>query len=161
MVSLEHVETSAQSSRRPRYEDYPATEAATETIAPVRLDSARYGRMYRTRLREGARTGPNFAGAFTLVMWGCGAPCQIVAIVDTRSGELSQQTLQTANGVEYRAHSRLLIADPPPTDPTGKPFGGRCAACGTPAMYVWNGTRFEPLGPGPHPHLDGPRPWAY
>jgi hypothetical protein len=112
--------------------------------------------MFRTRLREGARKGPNFAGAFTVVVWGCGSSCQIVAVVDAMTGALSEQTLRTTNGVEYRRDSRLLIADPlhagdPPLD--------TCAACGIPAAYEWTGFRFEPLGPGPHPHPFGDRPW--
>jgi hypothetical protein len=72
--------------------------------APVQLGSARYGRAFRTRLREGAGGGPNFAGTFTVVIWGCGAPCQMVAVIDARSGRLSRQLLQTSNGVEYRAN---------------------------------------------------------
>jgi len=132
-----------------QFDDYSVTEEFRGVPAPVLLRSARYGRTFRTRLREGARSGPNFAGTFSIVIWGCGAPCQMVAVVDARSGQLSRQLLQTSSGVEYRANSRLILADPVRPD---DPPNWKCAACGTPAAYLWTGTEFEPLGRGPHPH---------
>jgi hypothetical protein len=144
-----------QKTALPGFADYPSTEVFTGRAAPVLLDSARYGRTYRTRLRDGARKGPNFAGAFTVVVWGCGSSCQVGVVINANTGALSRQTLRTTNGVEYRRESRLLIADPvhlgdPPLD--------RCAVCGVPAAYEWTGVRFEPVGSGPHPHLAGDRP---
>ena len=139
-----------------RFQDYPIGNVFRGPVAPADIDSAPYGRMFRTRLREGANGGPNFAGEFTVVMWGCGTSCQLMAVVNARTGQLSQQTLLTANGVEYRVDSRLLIADPiRPGDPPRE----QCASCGTEAVYVWDGGRFEPVGKGPHPHLSGGRPW--
>jgi hypothetical protein len=140
----------------PAFEDYPSVATFNAAPAPVQVESARYGRMFRTRLRNGAQTGPNFAGAFTVVVWGCGSSCQIVAIIDATTGVLSEQTLRTTNGIDYRRDSRLIIADPvrpgdPPLD--------TCAVCGTPAAYEWTGTRLEPVGRGPHPHTSGERPW--
>ena len=136
----------------PRFEDYPSTEAFSVRPAPVVLASARYGPTYRTRLRAGAQSGPNFAGAFTVVTWGCGSSCQVSVIINARTGTLSQQTLRTTNGLEYRRESRLLIADP--VHPGDSPLD-TCAACGTPAAYEWTGVRFEPVGSGSHPHLAG------
>ncbi len=39
-------------------------------------------------LREGAQQGPNFAGHYTLVRWGCGSGCIEMAIVDAKSGRV-------------------------------------------------------------------------
>jgi len=139
-----------------RFEDYRVADTSLghRRAAAVDLASAGYGRMYRTRLREGAAEGPNFAGRYTVVYWGCGTGCQVVAVVDARTGRLSRQTLLTSNGVQYRRDSRLLFADPPtPEQPPN------CASCGTPAYYEWRGNRFVPVGPGPHIHLGGPRSW--
>src|SRR5947209_12680523 len=72
----------------PEFDDYPVAEEFRGVPAPVQLRSAPYGDTFRTRLREGARGGPNFAGNFTVVNWGCGAPCQMVAIIDVRSRRL-------------------------------------------------------------------------
>jgi hypothetical protein len=136
----------------PRFEDYPASATYHGSPAPVRTDTAGYGRIYRTQLRRSARMGPNFAGAFTVVVWGCGSSCQIVAVIDARTGRLSKQTLHTTNGVEYRAESRLILADPVRL---GNPPLAECVACGTPAAYLWTGVRFEPVSEGPHPHIRG------
>ncbi|MDQ3951321.1 MAG: hypothetical protein M3282_13390 [Gemmatimonadota bacterium] len=139
-----------------RFEDYAAADTALRRRRPAAVDlaSAAYGRMYRTKLREGAAAGPNFAGHYTVVLWGCGTGCQVVAVVDARTGRLSKETLLTANGVQFRRDSRLLHADP--RTPELLPD---CASCGTPAFYEWRDRRFVPVGPGPHPHLGGPRPW--
>lgn len=140
----------------PRFEEYPSTRLFTGRPAPALVESAPYGRMYRTRLRQGSSEGPNFDGAFTVVVWGCGSNCQVVAVVDAKTGNLSEQTLRTTNGVAFRRDSRLLIADPVHA---GDPPLDTCAACGVPAAYEWNGSRFEPVGSGPHPHPFGDRPW--
>lgn len=140
-----------------RFEDYPVADTTFRgRPAPPRIESVAYGRMYRTRLREGAARGPDFAGHHTVVLWGCGTGCQIVAVVDARTGRLSAETLHTMNGVSYRRSSALLIADP--IDPANPP-PPQCASCGTPAAYVWRGGRFVPVGDGPHPQLGGYRPW--
>lgn len=102
----------AQTTPVPRFEDYPSNTAFSGRPARVLFSSARYGRTYRSRLRNGARKGPNFAGAFTIVTWACGSSCQVSAVINARTGALSRQMLRTTNGVEYRRDSRLLIADP-------------------------------------------------
>ena len=140
----------------PRFEAYAVEDTALGRARPAQVDlaSASYGAMYRTKLREGAAAGPEFAGHYTVVLWGCGTGCQIVSVVDARTGRLSDQTLLTAGGVQYRRTSRLLYVDPPiPEQPA------TCASCGTPALYEWRDDRFIPTGSGPHPHLGGPRPW--
>jgi hypothetical protein len=156
--SLQTSPASVQSLKaesEPRFEEYPAESTFSGKPAAVRLESATYGKFYRTRLRDGAIKGPNFAGSFTIVTWGCGSSCQIVAVVEARTGRLSEQTLRTANGVQFQKTSRLIIADPVRQN---DPPLSECASCGTPAAYVWTGTQFQHVGNGPHPHLSGERP---
>src|SRR5579872_5010248 len=69
----------------PRFKDFPAPVAAPVKPARPRLTSAD-GRAFRTVLRDGAARGPNFAGHYAVVVWGCGSSCADMAIVDTRSG---------------------------------------------------------------------------
>ncbi|MFL6285869.1 MAG: hypothetical protein ACJ74Q_22235 [Pyrinomonadaceae bacterium] len=71
----------------PRFEDYPVREVYKGPVAPVRLDS-REARMFRTRLREDSRAGPNFAGRYTVVVWGCGTGCAQMGVVDARNGRV-------------------------------------------------------------------------
>jgi hypothetical protein len=42
--------------------------------------------MFRTRLREDSRAGPNFAGRYTVIVWGCGTGCAQMGVVDARNG---------------------------------------------------------------------------
>ena len=140
------------------FEDYPASDSsAAIRPAPVRLETAPYGQMYRTKLREGAARGPNFAGHYTAVTWGCGTGCQILAVVDARTGQLSRETLLLAQGAKFYRASQLLLADP--VDTTVRLPKEPCSSCGTTAYYRWTGERFRPVGKGPHPHIGGERPW--
>jgi len=102
--------------RTPRFEDYPAGD--TLRVAPVapkliNLDDQRF----RTALRRGAAKGPNFAGAFTVVLWGCGTSCQSGAVIDARTGRVWNLPQSLARGAQYRLSSRLFIADPIPPKP--------------------------------------------
>ena len=68
-------------------------------------------RLFRTRIREGARSGEPFADRYRLAVWGCGTGCQQGALVDTRSGEVIPAP--DANlGYGVRPGSRLLIVSP-------------------------------------------------
>src|SRR5919107_721866 len=74
-------------SDAPRFEDYPVREVYKGAVADVRLDSRR-ARMFRTRLREDSRGGPNFAGRYTVVVWGCGTGCAQMGVVDSKTGRV-------------------------------------------------------------------------
>ncbi|HEU0013483.1 MAG TPA: hypothetical protein VFQ45_07350 [Longimicrobium sp.] len=97
----------------PRFEQYPARDTFTGTPAPVKLESAR-AREFRTMLRQGAAKGPNFAGHYTVVEWGCGSPCHAYAIVDARTGRVAYMADEPAAlGVGHRLDSEMLVVDPP------------------------------------------------
>lgn len=75
-------------------------------------------RQFKTRLREDSRLGPNFAGNYTVVFWGCGTGCAQIAIVNAITGKviwLPQDWVDIPDeqGVKanrnYRLDSRLLI----------------------------------------------------
>jgi hypothetical protein len=71
----------------PKFENYPVTDIFKGPPAPPKL--RRPGdRLFRTRIREGAAKGPNFAGHFTVAEWGCGAGCVSIAIVDAKDGRI-------------------------------------------------------------------------
>jgi hypothetical protein len=44
--------------------------------------------MFRTVLREDSRGGPNFAGRYAVVVWGCGTGCAQMGIVDSKTGRV-------------------------------------------------------------------------
>lgn len=99
------------SDERPLFSDYAANEALLGPPVPVDLSSHPQGRTFRTVLREGTKTAPNFAGSYSLVVWGCGSPCQTFAIVDRRSGRIIEWRYSVL-GVDFRSDSRLLVVNP-------------------------------------------------
>lgn len=72
----------------PRFSDFPAEGAFHGKSAPADLKGGGATREFRTRLREGAAAGPNFAGHYTVVSWGCGGGCGDWAIIDAQSGKV-------------------------------------------------------------------------
>jgi hypothetical protein len=110
---------SATTGAPPRFADYPVREVYQGRIAPVVLDNRR-ARMFRGRLREDSRQGPNFAGRYTVVSWGCGTGCAQVAVVDAVTGRVYWPPLEytdipessetdPARHPNFRLDSKLLV----------------------------------------------------
>ena len=99
MVIVNVVCAQHQNGRLPKFEDYPVAEVFTgkpaEPIIKTSLE-----RMYRTRIREGVtkgwgvfrdgkeQPGPNFAGHYFVIQWGCGTSCLMMVVVDALTGEI-------------------------------------------------------------------------
>src|SRR5689334_16959216 len=110
---------SAQAVKRqgtPRYEDYAVAKTYKGKPALPLINNSQ-ARAFRTRLREGAAKGPNFAGHYTIVTWGCGTGCQQMAVVDAQTGRVYfPKSLSTITynlvenmedaGLKYRLNSR-------------------------------------------------------
>lgn len=71
----------------PRFEQYAVEDLATKWI-PADTNSNPQARMYRTALRRGTAEGPNFAGYYSIVAWGCGSSCVQFAIVNRKTGKV-------------------------------------------------------------------------
>ena len=121
----------------PKFEDYPVTERLTAKPAEPIFASPET-RRYLTRIRNGVSTGvgvwngswkdpiiktsgPNFAGHYFVIRWGCGAECVTMAIVDAKTGRVYQPPL-AENGrlelkldhlsdmeVDFRLDSSLMV----------------------------------------------------
>jgi len=78
-----------------------------------KTDKDAYG--FRTQIRTQCKQdGVNFAGHYTIVEWGCGSPCQQIAIVDRINGKIYFSKLPEINNeIAYdfkcRPNSRMLI----------------------------------------------------
>lgn len=142
------VNAPAQSKKVPRFEDYPAP-VYKGRLAPVNLKSAKGAGSFRTRLREGAKGGVNFAGQFSLVAWGCGAGCLYTAIIDLKDGavyfpeELSGFGVwywgdEDYDALQFKPNSRLLIMSGFPVNQadSGEPKSGFY-------YYEWTGKRLR------------------
>ena len=99
-----------------QFEAYPSFGRYEGKPPVVKLRSKR-SRLYRTRLREAAAQGANFAGHLTVAIWGCGSGCRALAIIDQRTGEVyftdsvlwvGYVQYQKGDAYEYRIDSRLL-----------------------------------------------------
>jgi hypothetical protein len=146
-------------SALPRFEDYPAGQAFEGRPNPPKLKN-RYEQLYRTRIREGVekgwgvhargwgvygqgkgkeRPGPNFAGRYIVITWGCGSPCIQMAIVDAQTGSIYRPPI-TADPqgfvlplltlgnrvsrpaeVDFRLDSRLMIIRATPVQSKAHP----------------------------------------
>jgi len=129
----------------PRFEDYPVGRIFKRTPAPVDLRSHPQARSFRTRLREGAKHGPNFAGHLTIVTWGCGTSCRQLAIVDAKTGGVTFGPLYTVE-VGFRLDSRLLIVNTP--ESILEYYGGRCPERGrsidtVSSYFAWDGRELK------------------
>lgn len=107
--------------KAPDAADYPVVSIYEGSPADPILDSKR-AHLFRTRIRDGSKQGPNFAGHYTMVLWGCGLGSFSMAVVDARSGkvhfppfecvELSHYNLPLP-GAEllpaFRIDSRLIV----------------------------------------------------
>jgi len=107
-----------QTTSVPQFHAYQSeTPAVIGRAAPLRLDSA-FARQFRTRLREGAKLTPNFAGKYRLVQWGCGTTCVAGAVIDRNTGRVvplpftvccSVAHDEVFSAIEFRPDSRLIV----------------------------------------------------
>jgi hypothetical protein len=123
---------------------YPAGAPYKGKPAAVNLASHKDARLFRTRLREAASTGPNFAGYLTVVTWGCGTSCQTVALIDARNGQVPFGPTASL-GVKHRLDSRLLVVNPP--EEVKRDYGDPPPDYGRPEYYVWDKGRLAKIKP--------------
>lgn len=117
--------------------------AAIYRGAPARpkLESA-LAREHVTMIRKAVVRGPNFAGHYTVVDWGCGTSCGVYVIVNDRTGkvyeppEISKGVDLGVAGPEFRPDSTLMVvASCPPPEVYGLKNCER-------KFYKWDGSRF-------------------
>ena len=108
----------------PKFTDYSVPIFAGKRTAPD-VKSHPRSRLFRSKICEGAKSGPNFAGHYTIVGWGCGSSCGAYAIIDTETGRVfhprSMEAIDNVNVdiaalegseeslMKYRPESRLLV----------------------------------------------------
>ena len=147
LVAALALTCNALAQQRPRFEDYPVRGRFTGTPAPVNLRSHSKARLFRTMLRQAAKDGPNFAGYYTIVHWGCGSDCRMIAVVDCRNGRVYFAPFTVSPGIEqdFRIDSKLFIANPP--ERSGFKPGEPMLDQYQPSWHVWRGGRFVQLWP--------------
>lgn len=124
----------------PRYEDHSVKERFAGRPAVPDLKSAPGAKRFAAVIREGAEKGPDFAGHYTVVLWGCGSGCQSFVIVDAKSGAIYAPRFGSESGVCYRPDSSLLIVDPISEDLL---VDGAAPERLKTKYYVWDGNKLN------------------
>ena len=132
----------------PSFQDYsvPPSQIFKGTPASPQFKTAGQ-RLFRTRIRQGAAEGANFAGHYAIAQWGCGSNCVGLAVIDVQSGEVFDSPFGAPDtayigfvppfeerGLFFHVDSRLFIANGCPND----------KSCGV-YFYEWTGTGFRRL----------------
>ena len=93
----------------PKYDfDKYKSEIYNGKLAEPDFNSYPDAKRYITRIKEECKNGINFAGKYTLVIWGCGSPCQSGVVVDRINGKIYADYFSTF-GSEFRKDSRMII----------------------------------------------------
>lgn len=74
-----------QARKHPQFSDFPVKEIYRGNPAVPRLVTQSQ-RMFRTKIRLGAKANVEFAGHYTVPRWGCGTGCNGFVIVDSITG---------------------------------------------------------------------------
>jgi hypothetical protein len=97
------------SQNLPKFEEFSVTDIYRGKPAPVDLSTPN-ALNFKTRLTEEAAKGPNFAGHYTVVTWGCGTSCVVVSLVDAKTGAVHMLVgVNPWAKLEYRLDSSLII----------------------------------------------------
>lgn len=94
------------------FKDFANVESFTGTPAPVLFATWKEAANFKTAITEGAKLGPNFAGHYTVITWGCGSGCQSSAVVNAKTGHIVAFGISSQVGLGYSKESRLLIVNP-------------------------------------------------
>ena len=114
IIFLSFIGPSYAKIKVPTFETYRLSEKAIFKGLPADVDLTSYkgARTFRTKLREGAKQGPNFAGHYTVVTIGCGTQCQQNWIIEARTGKILD-SFPSIVGIAYQLNSLLLVVNPP------------------------------------------------
>src|SRR5437667_12840019 len=110
----------------PTFDHYAINTVSATTGKIIVIPKMQFGSetesQFRHRIRVAAKSGPNFAGHYTIVGWSCGMICYQLAVVDVNSGKRLRglhfegiadgpcPRNYTDDGlVSFRVNSRLLI----------------------------------------------------
>jgi hypothetical protein len=123
-------------SALPTFEQFPVTETFSGKPAAPILKTIEQ-RSFRSVIREDAAKGPNFAAHYTIATWGCGSSCISGAVVDAKTGVVTDLpfpnlSFDSSEPLQFKLNSRLLIV-------RGCPGESNCAEY----YYEWTGRRFK------------------
>jgi hypothetical protein len=120
------------------FEKFPAQESYIgEPHVPILEGDLK---RFKTVITSQVANGPNFAGAYTIVTWGCGSDCQISLSFNAKTGQPYRLGI-TEFGLKFRKDSKLIILNPDITDDVYKLFGSKTR------YLVWDGQAIKDIEP--------------
>lgn len=99
----------------PLFNKFPATSEFNGIIAKIDFDSHPDSRIFRTRLNQGIKNGPNYSAKYRVIEWGCGTNCTQIAVINVESGKICSW-VSTCGASKFSIESRLLIINPGATE---------------------------------------------
>ncbi len=125
--------------KAPNLSSYLVTKPERVPNPRLDLSTSPVGRRYKTVFRQQVQKGPNYAGHYRVVVWGCGSSCAGFAVVNLETGGvLDAEGVHAMSGVDfevgdfltgtdsedtsfrYRKDSKLLIAIRAPDEDAGR-----------------------------------------
>ena len=97
----------------PKFEDYPISERFNGTPVAPDFKTNPEAKRYYTRITEGSKGNPGFAGGYFVFIYGCGFGCQYNTIVSAKTGKIIAYNIESNRGSKYNSDSRLFIVNPP------------------------------------------------
>lgn len=91
-----------------QFDDYAVELISMKPLATITDNT----HPFTQRLQSELGSQPNYAGKYVLTYWGCGTACQVVAAIDTDTGNVHYIDSPASNGVCFQLTSRLLIVNP-------------------------------------------------
>ncbi|MEZ4818329.1 MAG: hypothetical protein R2776_10250 [Flavobacteriaceae bacterium] len=122
-------------NQRYKFEDFPIDVYEGELSKPD-FSRDKDAKRFITRITEGSKRRPNFAGKLNFINWGCGTNCQSGVILNSETGEI-HEGIVTAWNFKSKPNSKLLIAEYglfEDKEDEWLPFCGYCI----PEYYVWD-----------------------
>jgi len=95
-----------------------------------------------TRIKSACEKGVNFAGHYTLAIWGCGSGCQSGVVVDRKTGEI-YDGYGTSWGSKFKIDSQLIVRNIGALD-TATNLIEYCAYCNV-NTEIWTGKEFKDI----------------
>lgn len=89
------------------FKDFPA-ELYKGKLADPDFSTNPDSKSFITRIKNECAKGINFAGHYTLVIWGCGSPCQSGVLVDRLTGKIYDGFVSEL-GSEFNKNSRMIV----------------------------------------------------
>jgi len=121
------------------FSDYPVDIYKGELADPD-FSTDPDAKRFITRIKNECANGINYAGHYTLVIWGCGSPCQSGVIVDRKTGKI-YGGYGTALGSEFKKDSKMIIRNVGAID-TSTNLIEVCAYCDV-NHEIWTGKDFK------------------